>query len=274
MAKTHWGECVFCGNSDKLSEEDPLPKWVSRELQRLHPHDYVWAVDIDLNESEIIRHVGKKVGSPSTVKLPVVCEPCNNGWMSDIENATQIFMLASLGGVPIEITSEQQHTLATWGTLKALTYDLKQPNYTPVVSSQDLQLFYAERKPPTQFKMWLGHYSGHTDHLAFVLREATAAVEDYDGFRAGTPHAQILNLVFGDLVVQSIFVGVEGRRVPSAYGRLPVDPSAVRVWPPTAEPIHWPPTVQLTSKGFETFAGMPMEPEALIRLTSPRRPGE
>ena len=121
--------------------------------------------------------------------------------------------------------------------------------------------------------MWLGHYSSHTDHLAFVLREATTSAEDYDGFRAGTPHPQILNLVFGDLVVQSIFVGVEGRRVPSAYGRLPIDPSAVSVWPPAPKPIYWPPPVQLTSKGFETFAGMPMEPEALIRQTPSRQYG-
>jgi hypothetical protein len=68
-------ECAFCASTADMSLEHVIGDWISKCL----PGDKI-----------LTRTDNGKVSSwpASTINwtAKVVCEPCNNGWMSDLEN--------------------------------------------------------------------------------------------------------------------------------------------------------------------------------------------
>ena len=71
------GFCVFCENHTILTKEDVLPKWVARELRRPHPHAYVGMTVVHITEAGAKNRWSKK-GSVAALKMPRLCNPCNN----------------------------------------------------------------------------------------------------------------------------------------------------------------------------------------------------
>ena len=275
MSKKRKGRCVFCGAHGQLTDEDPLPKWVAEEFRRLYPAMHsVWSTQLETEGDQVIYSHGKKVGSAAAIKLPVVCAACNGGWMGLIEKTTKRFLVPTISGGAITLTPEHQMELGKWGTLKALTYALVKPNDTQVVFAPDLHAFFAARKPPPGFQMWLARYAGHPSHLAFHVRGTAYTSGPYEDIPDGTPHAQLLTFVYGELVVQSVYVGLRTRRLPGGYRRSDDDPYSICVWPPSGDDIRWPPPGQVTEDSFRRFADTPIHPIPVVGQKLPPVPGK
>ena len=230
MTRRHSGTCVFCGRSGRLTKEDLISTWVGKEIRRLHGDPRTLSIELDANQQGLVSQHQKVVGSASSIKLPLVCEPCNKKWMSKIELDASSVLRPTLSGGSVTITPAQQKVIARWATLKALTCDLRRPNASPVVFPDDLHAFYATRNPAQQFQVWMAEYRGHLDHIVWFARWATLTDTAFKGLPARTPHGQVFTLVFGHLVMQSVFVGLRGREIPLGYQRNESD-DAVRVWP-------------------------------------------
>jgi hypothetical protein len=269
MGKKKKGKCVFCGDRTAMTIEDVVPQWAARELRRLHPHEYVKAVTAHTDGNLVLGVRMTKVGSAAAVKLPLVCGPCNNLLGREIEDPTSKVLKPMLGGTPSTVTPEDCAQIAAWGTLKALCYDIIQPDPGRVVFTPELHTFRADRRASPQFKMWMGRYDGHDSDLAWHMRAATINSADYRGVPAGTPHSQVLTRILGDLIMQSVYVGIRGRALPSRFERPEGDPFAIRVWPRPSQPLEWPPLQSITGENLRYFAGIP---ESLVSMPTPPEP--
>ena len=95
--------CVFCGRSDgPFHKEDVLPKWIVKSLDvarvRIHnttPEPFI---------------VSKSMG----VVTRAPCQRCNNGWMSDLEQAVRPFLEPMIHGQPVDLDSDAQTAVAQW----------------------------------------------------------------------------------------------------------------------------------------------------------------
>lgn len=269
MSKKRRGNCVFCGTRTDMTIEDVFPHWAANELKRLYPHQYVTAVEtVSLDEAILISNF-KRWGSAAAVKLPLVCCPCNKRFGNKLEKPTSDILKPALGGVTTPIRRKDCELLAAWGMLKALCYDIIDPDPGRVVYASELHAFRTQIGPAPRFQMWFGQFQRHESELAFHVRDHTVSPFDYPGFPSGTPHAQVLTRILGDLVVQSVFVGIRGRRVEDRYDRPQNETCTIRIWPPPTEPQTWPPPEPITRETLPAFAGFP---ESLIGQVFPDEP--
>ena len=78
--------CAFCGpTTAPMSDEDLYPAWLTRLYQRHFNFRQFGLISTDTR--------GVVTEGPTTqrinIRIPVVCRPCNNGWMSQIETLAQ-----------------------------------------------------------------------------------------------------------------------------------------------------------------------------------------
>jgi hypothetical protein len=254
MSKKRKGTCVFCRSSGKLTEEDSVPQWVARQLKVLYPHTYSYATHFDLGSNgTFVPARPRKGGSVASIKLPVVCAKCNGKWMGRMENRASVILLPALGGNPISLNREQQKVLAKWGAMKSLIFGLRQPNSSGCIKDIDLEEFHALNRIPPDFRMWLAHFPDHeSDFFVHGMRDNTWSRNSYDNFPAGTTHAQVLTLVFGVLVVKTVYVCIRGRPIPISYDRPQDDNFTVQIWPIQSRSVQWPPSEALDE---ETYVG-------------------
>jgi hypothetical protein len=111
--------CVFCGAADhKMSKEHVWPDWLRSHVppDMLH-RDFEYVYEASERGGEFRRVKGQPLFD---MVVKGVCEPCNNGWMSDVEGAVEPYVEGMLVGRGRLLHREGQAAIATWGTLKTL----------------------------------------------------------------------------------------------------------------------------------------------------------
>lgn len=114
--------CVFCGAAAGNAEH-VFPDWLSKEfgyrdstvvMEREGGATHTW-------QSKIFQH-----------KVKSVCQGCNNGWMSEIENKVKPYLGAMAKGtkIPTELDSEKQRDLALWAQKTFLVVQSMYPDAT------------------------------------------------------------------------------------------------------------------------------------------------
>lgn len=94
----------------------------------------------DLKEAKYQIRPGplNRKGDGRSQKLKVVCEPCNNEWMSVLQDRTKDILLPLLLRDAHEISEQHHELLATWATMFTMVYETCQPN--PVQNATTSQL--------------------------------------------------------------------------------------------------------------------------------------
>lgn len=116
--------CVFCHSSSKMSREHVLPNW----LCDLYP-----------NETMITNQfVGKSQKTwPSKIfqhKAKVVCEPCNNGWMSKLEGEAKPILTKLMRLSTTIIDQNEQAILSFWAQKTLLMLNQAVPGDLKITS--------------------------------------------------------------------------------------------------------------------------------------------
>jgi hypothetical protein len=90
-------------------------------------------------------------------KFRVPCEPCNTGWMHDLEEAVKTDVSEMVWGRPRLLTSRTQRFLATWlvKTACVLQYVDIEPGEN-VPRAHYAQLYERRAYPPDWCQVWLG----------------------------------------------------------------------------------------------------------------------
>lgn len=78
--------CIFCGKEGNLSKEHLWPDWLSKMYIRAGDEKHTFGSETYLNKEMVHDGVYERPGHLFSLKNRVVCQSCNNGWMSEVEN--------------------------------------------------------------------------------------------------------------------------------------------------------------------------------------------
>jgi hypothetical protein len=228
---------AFCrNNTAKLTLEDVLPMWYLKRRQGLGLVTHVsWS-------GAGIEH---RHQSPLKVGVKVVCGPCNNVWMSDIQREASKFLEKMIDGQPTILDSDGQRAVATWLMMTAFTWQFAVSGGKPIPEhfTRDFYTMSAPRKPPAGTTVWIGRYSGQSRMATYccdVARTIQAdgeSVKRIDINRDPPP--------FGATICLENFVAqVAGFSIPQTQVRFALGDAAKfwhPIWPLSSGLVSWPP---------------------------------
>jgi len=227
-------QCLFCPRAVD-SAEHVWSDWILEDLKPVQP------IHITIGKT-----MSKWVDNPE-VRVRCVCQKCNNGWMSDIENENKPHMLAMMNDKPTVLQPKQEKLLTRWAILKAMVIDGSSKRRTPFYSESER----SGMKPPLRSLpvgtiTWIGRLSVKAFH---------AGLTDTFGEIRNVPkafHCCVTTIIVGHLVIQVVTMHVIA---PFATLRVhPVDnPGAwdvnlLELWPVFGDK-SWPPPFSFGLKG-------------------------
>lgn len=172
--------CIFCGNSS-LSEEHIWPRWMHGLLRKRRAgkrnvaHYTVGGVISGIkSESKRIRD-----GDVLTKRLKVVCAPCNNTWMSKIEEDAKPILTLLINGEEGILDRQMLRKLATWMALKTMVGESSRPPHA-IVTQEERNEFKASGTIPTTMRIWAGRCFSPTWHAAWHRSTGTLGVSSDD----------------------------------------------------------------------------------------------
>jgi hypothetical protein len=155
------GQCIFCGGGP-LSKEHIWADW----LREFLPH-------LDTSSRHGVTHrdgrygYGKlhRPGDVRSQRLRVVCETCNNGWMSRIQNDAKPIIANLLQHGMIATDPESLRTLASWAVMFTFVFECAEPVLANSTAGQRRQ-FMADKAPPIGWDVYISKAAISSDRLA------------------------------------------------------------------------------------------------------------
>jgi hypothetical protein len=232
-------QCTFCSNQAR-SREDVYPKWLLQKIGNVGP----------------ILH--RMVGVPHTelsspvIKAKVVCEQCNNGWMSDLENETKLIMSPLVADLAVTISEGEQKVLARWTVKTAMMLDAACRRGRELCHAQaSRERLRTHKEVPRLTAIWLGRFFRHELFSRggrgwFTINEIPKAA-----------YACITTFIFGHLVIQSMTIHAGAEYTEENFPRIrasdgPWNATLVQIWPNTGA-VNWPPAQFFVSRGSHSI---------------------
>jgi hypothetical protein len=238
--------CIFCGVTGanvKITREHTFSDWINEVLT-----PDVVGPDITCERSI---HYGPQAGTVSTWpakevaghKIRAVCEPCNTGWMSDLETAVQPLIEPMIKGYNGSLTTDEQITVSTWASMKTAVFEYVWTD-EPILTATDREVIMTQNRPPASVQVRLAAVESN----GYPLRALGRAYE----LRAIGGKALCLTLTIGVLVAQVFGGPGAGNHRFHQVTRTGTNFNAI--FPPQLQTVAWPPVVLLDDTSLATFA--------------------
>jgi len=247
--------CVFCGATGdcaKITKEHLFPAWVNTVLtpQVIGPsvsNTRTWGSKHQAPQSKTW-----PVNAPSTATVRIVCAPCNNGWMSDLEEAVKPILEGPiLGRGGVRFTPDQELDLATWACMKTMVFEYFWPDDAQVFTSADRTILRTHGLPPATARIDIAAVESKGQPV-----QAFRVAYSSPGQRPDRPQADDLSLcmtmAIGCFVVQVRGGPGAGEHGFTAFGRVRTD--SVSIFPPSLPHAAWPPAVPFNDDTLRAFA--------------------
>ena len=143
--------CLFCGEGN-LTIEDVWPKW----LLGICPPRRITVTGLDKKPLSW-------AGPAAAIRARVVCQRCNNGWMSDLESAVCKFLKPLIEGAsePVFLSVTEQLQLGAWLTKTAMVIGPACRPSVELFPFEDCAYLRTKGTPPTSVvDLQVGSYSG------------------------------------------------------------------------------------------------------------------
>jgi hypothetical protein len=240
-------QCAFCPTSANMTLEHLWSEWIGKALQ---------AYDIKHRRKTQSDEVISWRTKGFTAAAKVVCEGCNGGWMSALENASkQILEDMIVRCKPVTLSPREITTIAaiTFKNMVVADY-MKDNDRPPFFTNQERWLFRKTLILPKGLQMWFGSMadSSHGIFKSFTVETPCNTAYRYE--------VNIFTYAVGHFLIQSTCFKWKRKSrqkyVPSGY--LTPGPEwsevAVPLWPNLATPIDWPARLHLGYQLIEKFA--------------------
>lgn len=102
--------CIFCGKPAD-SKEDLFPRWILKRVVTRQP---------------LYRRMGDappEITEDQEVRLPCVCQQCNNTWMSGMETTVKKFLGPMIEDFSLSLDRQNQQNLTEWAVKCAMCND-------------------------------------------------------------------------------------------------------------------------------------------------------
>ena len=249
--------CIFCGpTTEKMTKEHLWPKWVKEHHHR-HGIGVGGYKTRRRRTNEGLRVYGTK-GIELTAR--VVCEKCNQGWLSALEGHVKPLAIPLMLGQQHELTAENQVLLSTWISKLAMLYEHTGQG-AKFFNQTDRSGLMERLEPPEDVEVWLASYVGPR---ALILSQHSATEPEWqselDKFQviSGAVDRLAFQLVArrwkeprpSDLEMEGFLSVSPWSPVATATWAL----ATVRLWPVTTPCCSWPPRMDVDFEGFRQFA--------------------
>jgi hypothetical protein len=238
--------CLFCGQpfgqGRRRSAEHIWPQWMHHLLPdqdspgggglvRQDPYT------LETTYHEVHQTQGKII---NTMRPRVVCEECNNGWMSRLDDRTKPLLQEMIAERPAVLHADDQAVLAAWFFMKNAVAEARTPS-SRATSDLSRAILFRNHLAPPYAAIWIARNHGQFWKLRY---HHTAGARNLGVIEPLSEHVpmnfQVATLAIGPVVFQ-LFCGSGGYPlVPSPKGVF-ID-TVLRIWPPPTELVEWPPT--------------------------------
>lgn len=148
--------CIFCDNAVG-SAEHIWSKWMHPLLpKRQGPDDSHLRVHSKRgHENQVIWQSGPidRQGDIRTVRVRVVCQKCNSGWMNELEMAVRPLITPIIIGTRTELSEQETIIFARWAAMKTMVCE-RDPKASPVIPREDAVDFARGGEIPAYIKIY------------------------------------------------------------------------------------------------------------------------
>lgn len=185
------------------------------------------------------RGVAGRAGSINTIKIRAVCDRCNNGWMSQLEESVRPFLTPIITGAPIVLDFEQTALIARWVALKCIVAEHSQGEW--MTPREDREAFREGGRIPRYFNIYMANHNmqnaaGYVRHTNCI---AVNSPEPNPPLNGAAANIQTISFVLG-----RVFVHLNAARIHdfSLESRviIPAFYANCRLWPLTHHEMVWP----------------------------------
>ncbi len=248
------GKCIFCDRPG-LTREHMWADWLRNYIQRTMQEHVVGDVTIFPTQQE--ETVKRRTGDPHSRRIKCVCRPCNNEWMSQLQEDTKRFLLPMLAGHETVLRKIGQTTLASWITMMVMVSEYIDLDKI-AVSAADRRWFYLNRRPPSHWRIWIGRH-GREKYPLFVHNVLSCATEEKfersSSNSAAELNTQTSTICLGEHLLIHVMSSPTARSIIRRW-KLPsgMEGALNQIWPIRNSAVAWPPSLIITDAGIDTLA--------------------
>jgi hypothetical protein len=163
--------CIFCGpTTEQLTGEHIYSEWITEKLRKVGITFAIYETNSQQPRAQTPGGHGlytRKIRGLH-VKHPVVCAPCNNEWLSTVEQKylSPFFFDLIQGKSDVRLNSDEQVILAFWLVRLAMVIEFRGKKSTSTLTfftqSERESFRNDELLVPEQTWIWIGRHVGET----------------------------------------------------------------------------------------------------------------
>jgi hypothetical protein len=247
--------CIFCVNprTNKRGEH-VWDNWLNRQDGK-EIHDPSTTAHFGVGGQLIRSHRSTRID----VTIDVVCDSCNNKWMSDLSNRTkQILEPLIRRDIPRDFNAHDIVTITAFAFMKAAVLDwmprassLRTPRISRsacLAFRESLLSDTATVALPYGLQVWIARYRRKYAMEAQAFTEEVASARHLKGYKI-----LIVTYVVGSFIFQIVYPRwvKAGKRTPTPFFTTDDDRS-VQIWPGVST-AYWPPFADVDSGALKDF---------------------
>jgi hypothetical protein len=242
--------CAFCQRSGvKMSREHVLPHWLS--LAGSDAGQYILERGSKTIRTPLIELITKRV-----------CEDCNTGWMSRIEDGAKAVLEPVLDASAVVITETARWIIARWFTKTILTAQLALTarSENGILHPQDYKTFFSHAQPfNNQFTLLWG-YRGTLLPIRFEIHSPNETTNQ--GVRAFFHFHRIILVAHFMAMEKPSNIVIPHGFADGCHVLWPSQRGLLGSGDPTL-PVRWPPPYLVDAVGVDAICGaiQPSDPQ-------------
>ena len=235
------GRCIFCDGGD-LSKEHFWPEWAAPLLPSYPVNQHIERSITVTNKTRVTSSTKRdKPGNAWTKKVRVVCQTCNNGWMSELETAARPVLTPLIAGSPCTVTEEAAQVIARWIAMKVMVAEHNLRG-DAVSTAGQRESFRSTLAIPLDFRIWVGRCGVDGWQTAYWRHASTVSLSPDIRPEHRFKNLHSVTFGIGQLLVFVLHTTVSGLDLGV---NLSQNGMMVPIWP-YGGPIAWPSTKVLT----------------------------
>lgn len=229
--------CIFCPN-EANSNEHPLPQWLDSVLGPRLDSDFQFNSRTE-GPNELPK-VKKKSGSPRTKRLRVVCESCNNVWMSWLQDAAKSLMSNLIRDEDVTLSLRDKTILASWMAMTTMVLEFDN-SYRAISERERFWLRSLRLPPPTHWTIFAGRVIADAGHTWYFHDPAII-------YRRGEPQPVAPNMQRTYLTIGNLLLIACSATIPATQDGVTFEEARSdfgeqlgfeKIWPPSESELSW-----------------------------------
>jgi hypothetical protein len=234
-------KCIFCGDG-RLTKEHVFGEWFRKLVNIDDPRPGSVTHHTPGNATEIDFEA-----VPVTRTARVVCERCNNGWMSQLEERAAVILTPLLQGQSGRLSEEDLELLAIWAFKTACVIDAASPEAGANFPIDHRRRLYERRQLPARCAVWMTTWPGTTTTWTAHWGMTVAVREDEE---LGEPNTYGATFALGPIAFR-VYATTQEPIDPRYFHEI--EPGTFKIHPPQG-PVDWEGRFWLSAEQLENWA--------------------